>query len=223
MARHRGARLRAALNSRVITPDDAGYDEARSVFYGGIDRHPAARVPVAVATQVCPLIVLALSQMKNLEIDTEGRTALAQTGLTAGEYTTAAGAHGLATGFGATRPSFARTLAGLLDGSRGCGPAGSVAVNLGIVDSMQERQRKEMSVYEIRVKGHLDPSWSEWFDGLQVTNEPNGEALLSGCIADQAALHGVLAKVRDLNLQLISVTSVASDHQESSGEGGAEG
>jgi hypothetical protein len=81
--------------------------------------------------------------MKNLEIDTEGRTALAQTGLTAGEYTTAAGAHGLATGFGATRPSFARTLAGLLDGSRGCGPAGSVAVNLGIVDSMQERQRRD--------------------------------------------------------------------------------
>ena len=75
-----------------------------------------------------------------------------------------------------------------------------------------------MSVYEIRVKGHLDPRWSEWFDGLQITNEPNGEALLSGYIADQAALHGVLAKVRDLNLQLISVTSVDSDQQESSGD-----
>jgi hypothetical protein len=80
-----------------------------------------------------------------------------------------------------------------------------------------------MSVYEIRVKGRLDPRWSEWFDGLQVTNEPNGEALLSGYIADQAALHGVLAKVRDLNLHLISVTSVDSDHQESSGDCGAEG
>ena len=80
-----------------------------------------------------------------------------------------------------------------------------------------------MSVYEIRVKGPLDPRWSEWFDGLQITNEPNGEALLSGYIADQAALHGALAKVRDLNLQLISVTSVDSDHQESSGEYGAEG
>jgi FAD/FMN-containing dehydrogenase len=172
MARQRGARLRAALNGRVITPDDAGYDEARSVFYGGIDRRPALIVRVADATDVSRVvglardgglelavrsgghsgaghsttdggIVLALSQMKNLEIDTEGRTALAQTGLTAGEYTTAAGAHGLATGFGATRPSFARTLAGLLDGSRGCGPAGSVAVNLGIVDSMQERQRRD--------------------------------------------------------------------------------
>jgi hypothetical protein len=70
-----------------------------------------------------------------------------------------------------------------------------------------------MSVYEIRVKGPLDPRWSEWFDGLQVTNEPNGEALLSGYIADQAALHGVLAKVRDLNLQLNSGTSVHTDRQ----------
>jgi hypothetical protein len=74
-----------------------------------------------------------------------------------------------------------------------------------------------MSAYEIRVKGHLDPSWSEWFDGLQITNEPNGGALFSGHIPDQAALHGVLAKVRDLNLQLISVTSVDSDQKEGSG------
>ncbi len=79
-----------------------------------------------------------------------------------------------------------------------------------------------MSVYEIRVKRHLDPRWSEWFGGLRITNEPNGVALLSGHIPDQAALHGVLAKVRDLNLQLISVTSVDSDQQESSGDRGAE-
>jgi hypothetical protein len=80
-----------------------------------------------------------------------------------------------------------------------------------------------MSVYEIRVKGHLDPRWSEWFDGLQITNEPNGEALLSGHVPDQAALHGVLAKVRDLNLQLISVTGINSDQQEDPGDRGAEG
>ena len=79
-----------------------------------------------------------------------------------------------------------------------------------------------MSVYEIRVKGHLDPRWSEWFDGLQVTNEPNGEALLSGYIADQAALHGALAKVRDLNLLLLSVTSIHTDHQASVRDHGAE-
>jgi hypothetical protein len=79
-----------------------------------------------------------------------------------------------------------------------------------------------MSVYEIRVKGPLDPRWSEWFDGLRITNESNGEALLSGYIADQAALHGVLARVRDLNLQLISVTNVHTDHQGGSGDRGAE-
>lgn len=72
------------------------------------------------------------------------------------------------------------------------------------------------------MKGHLDPRWSDWFDGLRITNEPNGEALLSGYIADQAALHSVLAKVRDLNLQLISVTSVQTDHQEGSGDRGEE-
>jgi hypothetical protein len=85
-----------------------------------------------------------------------------------------------------------------------------------------ERQEREMSNFEIRAKGHLDPCWSEWFDGLQITNEPNGETLLSGYIPDQAILHGVLARVRDLNLQLISVTSVDSDQQEGSGDGGAD-
>jgi hypothetical protein len=59
MARHRGARLRAALNGRVITPDDAGYDEARSVFYGGIDRRPALIVRVADATDVSRVVGLA--------------------------------------------------------------------------------------------------------------------------------------------------------------------
>ena len=67
-----------------------------------------------------------------------------------------------------------------------------------------------MSVYEIRVKGHLEDHWSEWFDGLEITNLENGEALLSGEIVDQAALHGVLTKVRDLGLPLVAVTGV--DH-----------
>jgi hypothetical protein len=64
-----------------------------------------------------------------------------------------------------------------------------------------------MAAYEIRVKGHLDGRWSEWFDGLQITNLENGEALLSGDIVDQAALHGVLNKVRDLGLPLVAVRS----------------
>jgi hypothetical protein len=65
-----------------------------------------------------------------------------------------------------------------------------------------------MAVYEIRVKGHLDQRWSEWFDGLLLTNLDNGEAMLSGDIVDQAALHGVLIKVRDLGLPLVAVRRV---------------
>ncbi len=61
-------------------------------------------------------------------------------------------------------------------------------------------------VYQIRVRGHLDARWSEWFDGLRITNETNGEAVLAGPIADQAALHGLLARVRDLGLPLVAVS-----------------
>jgi hypothetical protein len=71
-----------------------------------------------------------------------------------------------------------------------------------------------MAVYEIRVKGHLDGCWSEWFDGLKIANVENGDALLWGEIVDQSALHGVLNKVRDLNLPLISVTGVNPDQQD---------
>ena len=65
-----------------------------------------------------------------------------------------------------------------------------------------------MSFYKIRVKGHLDERWSDWFDGLEITNLENGEAVLSGEIVDQAALHGVLARVRDLGMPLISAVRV---------------
>jgi hypothetical protein len=65
--------------------------------------------------------------------------------------------------------------------------------------------------YAIRIKGHLDPCWSEWFEGLAVTHTESGETILSGPVADQATLHGLLAKVRDLNLSLISVIRVQSD------------
>jgi hypothetical protein len=57
----------------------------------------------------------------------------------------------------------------------------------------------------ITVKGHLDERWSEWFDGLAITNRENGEAALAGHLLDQAALHGVLTKVRDLGLTLVLV------------------
>ena len=63
-------------------------------------------------------------------------------------------------------------------------------------------------LYEIRIKGHLDNRWAEWFEGLTITQEENGETLLSGPVVDQAALHGLLRKVRDLGLPLVSVIQV---------------
>ncbi|MEV7968966.1 FAD-binding oxidoreductase [Sphaerisporangium sp. NPDC088356] len=123
--------LRAALNGRVIEPNDDGYDQARAVYYGGFDRRPAAIVRAADAADVAHVIkfaretgvelavrggghsnaghsvseggiVLDLRDLCEFDIDVEGRTAWAGGGLTAGAYTTAAGEHGLATGFGDT-------------------------------------------------------------------------------------------------------------------------
>src|SRR5512135_2634515 len=123
--------LRTTFKGQVITPDDAVYDEARTLFYGGFDRRPALIVRTADETDVSKVIALAratgmelavrsgghsvaghsvtdggivldLSNMRGLEIDPERRTSWAQAGITAGEYTNAAGAHGLATGFGDT-------------------------------------------------------------------------------------------------------------------------
>ncbi len=64
----------------------------------------------------------------------------------------------------------------------------------------------EPAHYRIRVKGHLHARWSDWFEGLAVTPLEGGETLLCGPVADQAALHGLLARVRDLNLELLSVS-----------------
>jgi len=125
------SKLREDLRGEVITPEDAGYDAARAVFPGNIDRHPAVVISPVDAREVAAVvslardsgselavrsgghsgpgfgvseggIVLDLSAMKALDIDADGRTAWAETGLTAGEYTNAAGGHGLATGFGDT-------------------------------------------------------------------------------------------------------------------------
>ena len=60
-------------------------------------------------------------------------------------------------------------------------------------------------VYEIRLKGHLGPQWTDWFEGLTITLEEDGDTLLTGPVVDQAALHGLLKKVRDLGMPLISV------------------
>jgi hypothetical protein len=66
--------------------------------------------------------------------------------------------------------------------------------------------------YELRVKGVLDPGWSSWFEGLEVTGDDNhGETTIHGPVIDQAALHGLLAKVRDLGLELLSVQRIDQD------------
>ncbi len=66
----------------------------------------------------------------------------------------------------------------------------------------------EPGLYEIRLKGHLDDRWSDWFGGMTIALEDNGDTLLTGLVADQAALHGLLKKVRDLGMPLISVIPV---------------
>ena len=66
----------------------------------------------------------------------------------------------------------------------------------------------QLEQYEICVKGHLDRRWSGWFEGFAIALKDNGETLLSGSVADQAALHGLLIKIRDLGIPLVSVIPI---------------
>jgi hypothetical protein len=68
--------------------------------------------------------------------------------------------------------------------------------------------------YEIRIEDVLDEGWTAWFDGMQITNEANGVTVITGTVTDQAALHGLLAKVRDLGLSLLSGRRLVSEHRE---------
>ena len=77
-----------------------------------------------------------------------------------------------------------------------------------------ESHTGQSMVYQIRIKGHLGRQWTEWFAGLTITLEEDGDTLLTGPVIDQAALHGLLKKVRDLGMPLLSVNSVETSRQD---------
>ncbi len=74
-----------------------------------------------------------------------------------------------------------------------------------------DEKHNQHPCYEIRLKGHLDDRWAEWFEGLTITLEANGDTLLTGPVADQAALYGLLKKVRDLGMPMLSVNRIQND------------
>ncbi len=74
----------------------------------------------------------------------------------------------------------------------------------------------QIPIYQIRVEGHLGQQWMDWFDGLTITLEESGNTLLTGPVVDQAALHGLLKKVRDLGLPLVSVCPIQPGHTDQS-------
>jgi len=80
----------------------------------------------------------------------------------------------------------------------------------------------QTAVYQIRLKGHLDSQWTDWFEGLTITLEEDGDTLLTGPVVDQAALHGLLKKVRDLGMPLVSVNPVKPGPSTTLGTGSAD-
>ena len=71
---------------------------------------------------------------------------------------------------------------------------------------MSVELNSEATTYQIRIKGHLGPEWSDWFGGLDISLDHNGDTLLTGQVVDQAALYGLIRKVRDLGMPLVSVS-----------------
>jgi hypothetical protein len=85
-------------------------------------------------------------------------------------------------------------------------------------DINSESEKAQPMIYQIRIKGHLGRHWTDWFSGLTITALDNGETLLTGPVVDQAALHGLLKKVRDLAMPLLSVMRVTPGQAELSNE-----
>jgi hypothetical protein len=76
---------------------------------------------------------------------------------------------------------------------------------------MSDRQNEKAMIYQIRIEGQLGPQWSDWFEGLSIAQEEDGITILTGPVADQSALHGLLKKVRDLGMPLVSVNRMETD------------
>lgn len=83
----------------------------------------------------------------------------------------------------------------------------------------RSRRADAPAAYELRVEGHLEDRWTAWFDGLTITQEDDGTTSLRGLIADQAELYGLVAKVRDLGVSLVSVTRLPAQSPRSAGRG----
>lgn len=98
------------------------------------------------------------------------------------------------------RPTALRPVAGCLGP-----PKATEAIVSPLISGMLCRQAPMGSYYQIRVRGRLGPEWAGWFDELSITNLADGDTLLSGPVADQAALHGILNKIRDLGLVLLAL------------------
>lgn len=79
-----------------------------------------------------------------------------------------------------------------------------------------DEKNNQQPCYEIRIKGHLDSQWTDWFGALTITLEEDGTTLLTGPVIDQAALHGLLKKVRDLGMLLVSVSPIEPDNTDES-------
>jgi hypothetical protein len=79
------------------------------------------------------------------------------------------------------------------------------------MNTVPESDAEQPKIYQIRIKGHLGHQWTEWFEGLTITLEEDGDTLLTGPVIDQAALHGLIKKVRDLGMPLVSVDPVKLD------------